>query len=135
MPRRMMGAKGRGTDGDGGGSRSGGGRGDVFTLVPGATATFEVAATAPAEVADGTVRMEVRARKAFLHDGFFKIENRRGQRKRAREQSAPPLFRLFCDFLEGKNPLLSRRVYYVPRDLVCRISFRVSVSRLSCLIC
>ncbi|CAM9591249.1 unnamed protein product, partial [Laminaria digitata] len=66
VPRRM-GGKGRETTGDGGGSRGGvgggggggGGGGHVCTLVPGATATFEVAATAPAEVADGTVRMEV----------------------------------------------------------------------------
>lgn len=63
VPRRMAGGKGRGAAGDGGGSGSegGGGGGHVCTLVPGATATFEVAATAPAEVADGTVRVEVRA--------------------------------------------------------------------------
>lgn len=36
------------------------GESHVCTLVPGATAMFEVAATAPEEVADGPVKMEVR---------------------------------------------------------------------------
>lgn len=40
--------------------RGSGGEGHVCTLVPGATAMFEVAATAPEEVVGGTVKMEVR---------------------------------------------------------------------------
>lgn len=73
-----MGGKGRDSAGDGGGSGGGGGDGGgggghVCTLVPGATATFEVAATAPAEVADGTVRMEVRAFRHFI-DFYFVMQ-------------------------------------------------------------
>lgn len=43
---------------------AGGGNGEhVCTLVPGATAMFEVAATAPEKMIDGTVKMEVRTGK------------------------------------------------------------------------
>lgn len=46
-----------------------GGEGSVCTLVPGAAATFEVAATARDEMDDGTVRMEVRS--TFLYIFFW----------------------------------------------------------------
>lgn len=53
VPRRAAGG-GRGQAG------SADGEGHVCTLVPGATAMFEVAATAPDKMIDGTVNMEVR---------------------------------------------------------------------------